>query len=296
MDQADSYAPVVHPWRGRLLVIAASLLWSTSGFFVKAPLFDGWEGSTLAFWRSLFAAAVIVFLVRRITWSWRMIPMAIAFGAMCFTYLNSMSLMSGSAAACALWLQCTAPAWVMLVGVLLLGEKADWRDWAQVVLSLCGVAAMVAFRSDGVSLKGVALGLTSGLLYAVIILMLRVLRGHDSGWLSLLNQSVAALMLLPFAWQQPQTTTTTQWLLLAAFGVFQLGLPYLFFSLALKHIPGHEASLIGLIEPLLLPLWILLAWGDRPDAVVFLSGGFILAGMLIKYGDALLPRSPKDAA
>ena len=57
-DQPDSADPNV--WRGRLLVIAAALLWSTSAFFAKAPIFDDWpvesRGLLLACWRGLFAS------------------------------------------------------------------------------------------------------------------------------------------------------------------------------------------------------------------------------------------------
>ena len=55
--------------RGRLLVLTAAVLWSTSGFFAKAPLFEEWpldqRGICLAFWRALFACLLLVPLVLR---------------------------------------------------------------------------------------------------------------------------------------------------------------------------------------------------------------------------------------
>jgi drug/metabolite transporter (DMT)-like permease len=49
---------------------------------------------------------------------------------------------------------------------------------------------------------------------------------------------------------------------------------------------------IGLLEPMLLPLWIFLAWGDRPDLVTYLGGGCILLGLLLRY----IPLKPAASA
>ena len=60
----------------RLLIVAAAVLWSTSGFFVKSPQLAGWPGPALAFWRAGFACVVLWPLVRRPQWSWKLIPAA----------------------------------------------------------------------------------------------------------------------------------------------------------------------------------------------------------------------------
>ena len=68
---------------GRLLVVAAALMWSTSGLFAKAPYFDVWpedvRGPLLAFWRAAFATLVLVPLVRRPRWTPLLVPMTVAF-------------------------------------------------------------------------------------------------------------------------------------------------------------------------------------------------------------------------
>src|SRR5690348_10431689 len=105
MEAAAEHSPA-ELRTARLLVLAAATLWSTSGFFVKAPHLSGWPGPAIAFWRAVFACVVLWPLVRRPEWSWRLIPAAICFAAMNFTYLTAMA--KGSAAN-AIWLQCTAP-------------------------------------------------------------------------------------------------------------------------------------------------------------------------------------------
>ncbi|MCU0880808.1 MAG: EamA family transporter, partial [Pirellulaceae bacterium] len=102
----------------RLLVVAAALLWSTAGLFAKAPIFAGWPGPVMAFWRALFACVILLPMVRRPQWSWRLVPMAAMFAAMNYTYLTALT---AGTAANAIWLQNTAPVWVLLVGVLVFG-------------------------------------------------------------------------------------------------------------------------------------------------------------------------------
>src|SRR6187401_3606834 len=97
MDPPGSQTDLAsHPLRGRLLVAAAAILWSTSGLFAKSALFDDWpketRGLNLAFWRALFAGLFLLPAIRRPAWNPRMLVGALAFPAMNFAYLSSMTL------------------------------------------------------------------------------------------------------------------------------------------------------------------------------------------------------------
>jgi drug/metabolite transporter (DMT)-like permease len=63
-----------------------------------------------------------------------------------------------------------------------------------------------------------------------------------------------------------------------------MGIPYLLFAHSLKSLSGHEASAIGLIEPILVPLWVYLAWHRVPDWWTFVGGALILVGLVMRYG------------
>jgi DME family drug/metabolite transporter len=269
----------------RLLVLAAATLWSTSGFFVKAPYLAGWPGPTLAFWRAAFACVVLWPMVRRPQWSWKLIPATATFALMNYTYLTAMA--KGSAAN-AIWLQCTAPAWVLIVGVLVFHERAVWRDWLLLAFAAAGVAVILYYESQGATLEAVLWGLASGVFYAGVVLSLRQLRGMDSAWLVALNHLVTAVVLAPLALGGTQFPAGIQWPLLAGLGIVQMGLPYVLFARGLKHLAGHEATAIGLVEPLLVPVWVYLAWGNRPAWWTLVGGGFIVVGLAIR---ALEPKS-----
>jgi DME family drug/metabolite transporter len=266
--------------QARLLALIASLMWSSSGFFVKSPYFVGWPGPLLAFWRAVFACAVLWPMVRNPRWSWSLIPMTLFFAGMNYTYLTAM--VTGTAAN-AIWLQCTAPVWVLLVGVFVFRERASSRDWLMVAFAMLGVGVIIYYESRGVALDAVAWGLTSSVMYAGVVLSLRYLRGLNAVWLAAINHFVTAIVLIPFAFVDAPFPSGIQWLFLAGLGVVQMAVPYVLFAHSLKRIPGHEATGIGLIEPLLVPAWAYLAWGDRPAWWTILGGGFILAGLAVRY-------------
>ena len=84
--------------------------------------------------------------------------MTFFFVGMNYTYLTAM--VEGTAAN-ANWLQCTAPVWVLLVGVFVYGESAHWRDWLMVAFAAIGVSVIVYFESRGVAGTAVMWGLAS---------------------------------------------------------------------------------------------------------------------------------------
>ena len=69
-----------------------------------------------------------------------------------------------------------------------------------------------------------------------------------------------------------------------------MALPYVFFARGLRSITSQEATGIGLLEPILLPLWVYLAWGEVPAPWTLVGGGLILLGLVLRYVVPILRR------
>jgi drug/metabolite transporter (DMT)-like permease len=268
----------------RLMVAAAAVLWSTSGFFAKLPLFDDWpqesRGVQLAFWRALFAGLLILPAVKRRSFRRAMIPMTISFAAMNVLYLTSISL---TTAANAIWLQSTAPWWVFLIGVYAMREPISRRDLIPLACGFAGVSLILTYELKNEIQWGVVYGLISAFGYAGVVLFLRLLRNEDSAWLVAVNHLVTAALLAPFVFLCGHWPSVTQLFVLAAFGFFQMALPYLLFGWGLRHITGTEATAIGLLEPTLVPLWAYLARREEPAWWTIVGAAIILAGLVLRY-------------
>ena len=252
---------------GLWLIIVAALLWSTSGFFARAPWFNDWpaewRGLTLAFYRALFASCLLIPFVRRISFRWEMIPMVIFFAVMNWTYLTA--LVQGPPTN-AIWLQNTAPVWVLLVGVFFMNEPLRRSDLFMAFGCLAGVGViLVSEMIQAAPLIPTLLGVISGILYSGVVLCLMRMRDEDPAYLIAINHIVTFITLIPIAWLSGIQPSPFQCVALAAFGALQMGLPYLLFTKGIRHTPGHEATLVALLEPVLLPVWIFVAWRHAPD-------------------------------
>ena len=272
------------PMAGRLWILVAALLWSTSGLFAKAPLFADWpagnRGVLLAFWRALFAALVLAAAVRRPRWQRELVPVAISFAAMNAIYLTAMGL---TTAANAIWLQSTAPFWVLLVSLLLFRQPVARRELVPLAFAALGVGTILAMEVRGAATTGVVLGLVSGLFYGLVVIYMWRLRGEDSAWLVALCHAISALVLLPWVLRLGIWPTPAQLAVLSAFGAVQMAVPYLCLIRGLRGIGSQEAVGLGLVEPVLMPLWVFLAWGEQPAWWTVLGAALILAGLGIRY-------------
>jgi drug/metabolite transporter (DMT)-like permease len=211
--------------------------------------------------------------------------MVLVYAVMNYTFLNALTLTNE---ANAIWLQHTAPVWVFLVGVLVFREEVHPRDWWLLTCCVAGVGVILSCEVRGQSLTGVVYGLLGGLTYAGVVLSLRHLRHEDGAWLVMLNNLVTAVLFVPFVCYWNLWPTAEQTLYLAAFGMFQMGLPYLLFAHGVRRIAGHEASGIVLLEPILVPVWVFVAWGhlssyQSPRWWTMVGGGLILCGLLLRY-------------
>jgi len=309
VDRLAADSQTGRKWVGRLAVLGAAVLWSTSGLFAKSPIFLDWpietRGAILAFWRATFASLILLPAVRRPRWRGLLVPLVLCFAAMNVTYLTAMTR---TTAANAIWLQNTAPCWVLLFAVLLFREPVVRADFLPLGFGLLGVGIILGFEfshSQAIAWSGSMFALVSGVFYAGVIVLLRQLREEDSSWLVALNHAVAAVALAPWAlWWLGRWPSVAQLVVLAAFGIFQMALPYLLLIRGLRSVRAVEAVGIGLIEPVLVPLWVYVVWGEIPALWTTCGAAIILAGLLLRYVllEVLAPTrahrapSPEDSA
>lgn len=246
----------------------------------------------LGFWRSGFAVLVLIPLIRRPTWQWPMLPMLVCFPLMVWSFMSAM--VHGSAAN-AIWLQYLAPGWVLLGGVLLMREPVTAADVRMILFCLSGVLLILTMEMwSGSALWATSLGIISGISFAGVVLAMRRLRDVDAVWLITLNHGSTALLLFPWVWGAPSVDVpVTSFVALGLFGIFQMSIPYVLFARGLRSTPSPEASVLSLIEPVLVPIWVFVAWRHHPSYEApqwwtLAGGGLILLGLLSRYLPPLL--------
>jgi drug/metabolite transporter, DME family len=69
---------------------------------------------------------------------------------------------------------------------------------------------------------------------------------------------------------------------IAALGVFQIGVPYILYGYAVRRLTALESTLIATVEPLINPLWVFLIVGETPGRNTILGGACIALGVVIQ--------------
>jgi drug/metabolite transporter (DMT)-like permease len=270
------------------LMAAAALCWSLGGLLIKSV---AWPPLAVAGGRGFIAAAFLaVFAPRfRFTWSAAQIGGAVAYAATTILFVTATKL---TTAANAILLQYTAPVWIALFGAWFLGERATRADWLTIAIVFCG---MGLFFCDDLRLAGFAgnlIALASGVAFAAMTLLLRKQKDTSAEESIFLGNLLAGVVGLPFMFSAQTFPSVRGWIALALLGVVQLGVSYLLYARAIRHITALEAVLIPVIEPILNPIWVLLALGERPGPLSLLGGVIVLSAVTARMVHGLRPVSP----
>lgn len=264
------------------MVLGAALLFSTGGAAIKATTLNGWQTAGL---RSLVAAIALVVLTReaRRGWNWRVWPVGLAYALTLVSFVNATKL---TTSANAIFLQSTAPAYLLLIGPLFLKESIRRRD---LIFTAALVAGMVLLFTGAINpaatapdpARGNLFAVFSGAAYAVALAGLR----WQSGGSAL--ATVVAGNLLAFVISMPSALPVTSFTpadaaVLLYLGFIQIGLAYWLLTHGMKHVTAFEASTLLLLEPVANPIITWIFHGEKPGERALAGGAVILTATFVK--------------
>ena len=258
-----------------LYLALAAILWSTSGLFVK--ILD-WQPVSILAGRSLFASIVFLIYLRRIPTRFSMWQL-LAAGMFILTQFLFVTSTKMTTAANSIFLQYTAPIYIVLLAFWFLREKPSRTDWVSMLIIFIGLTLFFADKLSTDGFYGNLLAILSGVTSAVMMVSFRAQKNGNPAESNLIAFLFTATLGFPFVLKE--TWTVTNWSILAFLGVFQIGLAFIFFTQGIKHIPALEANLIGTLEPVLNPIWVFLFYGESMGAFALLGGLVVLGGVVL---------------
>lgn len=278
------------PAVARVYLFLGALLWSSGGYFIKES--DAGPVS-ITFFRCAFSVLLLLPLMWR-----RRLPRGPDAGVSVALFALLLLLYVGSTkattAANAIFLQYTAPLYVMALGPLIIGERMRSRDVAPLTVGLLGIIILFAGNWGSGDATGLWMGAGSGLFYGLFFLWLRRLRYADPVAVTFVNCLGVTLILLlvPAVWDVSLGDVAFLFLMAAV----QFALPYVLFTRGIQEVPVAEASLIALVEPVLNPLWVALLIGEDPSLATIAGGAVIILGLALRYTLLRDPRRPLQEA
>ncbi len=272
-------SPAAH----RLQVLGAAVLFSTGGAAIKACTFSGWQVACL---RSGIAALALLLVLPagRRFWRPHALLVGVAYAATMILYVTANKL---TTAANTIFLQSTAPMYLMLLGPWLLLERVRRSDFVftvalffGLIMFFVGTEPPAATAPDPAT--GNILGALAGMTWAMTILGLRWLGRNPGTGRPTAEAAVVAGNLIACLAALPMVGTfavgrPTDWLVVIYLGVFQIGLAYIFMTRGVRRLPALETSLLLLLEPVLNTFWAWLVHGERPGFYSAIGCSIILA-------------------
>ena len=273
------------PLRNRLLLVATAVLFSTGGAGIKAASFTAWQ---VASFRSAVAAVALLLVVpeARRGWRWRIAPVGAAYAATLILFVLATRM---TTAANAIFLQATAPLYLLLLGPWLLREPIRRSDIGFMAALAAGMSLFALGHQRAVATApnphtGNELALASGLAWALTLVGLRWLSRRKAGSAGMAavtaGNIMAFLAALPMALPVASVSRSGVAVILYL-GVFQIGLAYWCLTRAVRHVTAFEATTTLLLEPVLNPVWTWLIHGESPGAWPLAGGAVILSATAI---------------
>ena len=259
-----------------LLLVITAVLWSLGGLLIKSvnahPL-------AISGTRSAIAAAVILIYIKkpRFNWSFAQISAAAFYAATVITFVLATKL---TTAANAILIQYTAPVYVALFGAWLLKEKPKLIDWVTIIVVVTGMLMFFMEHLDARGIWGNFFAALSGLSFALFVVFMRMQKDGSPIESVIIGNILTAIIGLPFLFAG--IPDSKGWACLAILGVFQLGIPYILYSEAIKHATALEASIIPVIEPILNPIWVGLIIHEVPGFLAILGGFIVIIAVTLR--------------
>ena len=267
--------------KGTIAMIVTALLWSMGGIFIKLI---PWNPLAIAGLRGLIGGGVmyIYLRIRKIkpVINKDTIKIALSLAGVCTTFVAANKL---TTAANAIVIQYCAPVYVLLYIAFVQKKKLRPLDIAVVPITILGVSLCFIGQMGNGHLAGDIVAVISGLFFAAMFIFSEGVPDQTRASGIMQGQFLTALIGLPvlFATHPAFTPQAIGGILIL--GVFQIGIAYVLYSIALRSAPLLTCSLLAVLEPLLNPVWVFLFAGENPGVWSLVGGVIVVVVITLWY-------------
>lgn len=258
------------------LLVCTAILWSTSGLMIKLVT---WNPLAIAGVRSAIASILIWAYVKKpklnrslLQWG---AALTYALTVILFVVANKMTTSAN-----AILLQYTAPVYCAIFAWIFLRERTTWIDWLTIIIVFSGMGLFFKEQLAPGAFWGNIIAILSGVSFALVAVLLRKQKDGLPVESVLLGNLMAAVVTIPF--MTGPYPDFHGWCALLFMGLFQIGLSYILYALALKNVSAMDGILVPLIEPILNPVWVLIFTGEKPGKWALAGGSIVLIAVTAK--------------
>ena len=266
--------------KGELLMLACAVMWSISGIIIK---YIDWSPFTIAGARSLISAVVVVVFMMATKLKPVVNRNSVISGVFlsgcitCFVVANKLTT-----AANAIVLQYIAPVFVLIITAVFLKQKLKKMEIGVVAFTFGGIVLFFLGEISFGGMLGNFVAIFSGLCMAICFIVNGTIEIDARMTGILVAHLITAAIGIPLGLATYNTVVTSQDLILILIlGVVQLGIPYVLYAMAASRISPLSCALIGMIEPLLNPIWVAVFYGEIPGLFALIGGVVVIVSVVV---------------
>jgi drug/metabolite transporter (DMT)-like permease len=241
-----------------IFLVLAAILWSSSGLLVKVI---SWGPLSILSARSMGATLVFLLYLRKLDWHWTKLEVlgAVSYVAAQLLFITATKL---TTAANAIFLQYTAPLYIGILSYWWLKERPTRADWIAMGFIFLGLLLFFGDKLQPTGLIGNIVAIVSGVALAMMTLSLRAQKSKAPAQAILLGNLIGIVVGLP--WLVQEKFTPADLGIITYLGLFQIGLSFVLYTIAIKRVRALESTLIITLEPILSPVWVFLFLHEVP--------------------------------
>jgi drug/metabolite transporter (DMT)-like permease len=264
--------------KGLIYISITAFLWSTSGFFIKYLSISAFH---ISFYRSLIAAFTVLAVVSirkqnfRFEFDFISILTAFFFAGILILFVIATKM---TTAANAIFLQFTAPIYLVLLEPLILKTKFDSKNIITILICIFGMILFFFGKLELGSIYGNLIAICSGICFAMFSLLTKYKKTlqHSANTLNSVILGNFLVAVISFLVIFPDLKLNfTEGLILFYMGAIQIGISYVIFNEGIKYVSATESMIIATLEAIFNPIWVFIGLNEVPS-IYSIIGAFII--------------------
>lgn len=290
---------------GPALIVLAGCFWGSMGIFVRRLTEYGFSSIQIVTLRVTLAAlffCLILFVKDR--GGFRIAPkdiplfLGLGLGSILFftvCYFTAITIMPLSTAAILLY---TSPIWIMLMSVVFFREKLNGRKLIALALAFAGCVLVSGISGEGITFKGLLIGLGSGIGYGLYSILGTVALRRYSPFTvtayTFLTAAAGSWVICRPADMMSKCAAAPDhaslFLFCCATALVTAVIPFLSYTLGLRTVEASRAGILATVEPMVATLFGIFVFSEPLTVLSGLGILLILAAVVILNLNA----GPKD--
>lgn len=178
-----------------------------------------------------------------------------------------------------------APVFIVIFSSFLLKEKLSFKNIICIMGAIIGLVLIMKSGNNGNyeynHIKGITYGLSGAVLYGIIVMLNKYIKGISPFQTTLIQLAIAAIVLVPMVFIQGNVNYSSinikTWILILIIGVLHTGIAYLLYFPSIKDVKSNSIAILSYLDPIFAILISFLFLKEPMTTTQIIGGVLILS-------------------